>query len=396
LVIYVVDYTGCNVVSSYNRSVNISSSDSEVLSVPKKAKLKNGSKEIGCTIGMKEGTAKIKISGSYLESNSFRITAENNAAKLASVKAVDLNDKSRFSETNLQMVGKTYASRRARVYAYKDEESREWEDGEPVWTGRMKDKDKGIDKIDVSVRGTYVQTASAGGISKSVTLEIVDGKEYEIKAGASFKKLQDILNSASSKLGGKKDTIKSNIHAGCKWYKVDQKSSPLCKNTYEFSGGGDISFDKKIYPPCLSFNFPFVKVGGFVEPNITLDVAGVKIIKDGSSNPTRFTTVEGGATLSGSLSAGIGAEIEDPLEILSLEADLKGTVGASGSFSVSAPGPILKGDYEIGTLKASGMVKIAYRDNTFIDEEITKTFGDERGLIYGQGIVDFSDYFKDE
>jgi len=293
------------------------------------------------------------------------------------------------------MVGKSYASRQAKVYAYKDSKESKWDEYEPVWSGLK--SDKGIDKISVSVRKTGTQTASAGGVSKSVTIEIIGDEERSVTVGTSaFGKLQDILNSAASKLGGGSDNIKADIHGGCKWHKVDQTKSPLCQNTYEFSAGGGLSFDKKIYPPCLSLNLLFVKVGGFIEPNISLNVTGLNIVKDGRYNPARFNKVEGGATLSGSLSAGIGVKIEDPLKVVLLEADLKGTVGASGSFNVSAPGPMLEGDYKIGTLKVSGMVKLLYIDaeEPFIKKKITKDFGDRDGLVHGNKTIDLSGYFN--
>jgi PKD repeat protein len=400
LVIYVVDYTGRDVITSYNRSVKVSSSDSEILSVPDKVKLKSGAEEIECTIGMKEGTAKIKVSGSYLEGNSFKITAENNAAKLASVKAVDLKDRSRFSESKLQMVGKTYASRNARVYAYKDEESRKWQEGEPIWTGIK--NDNGVDKIDVSVRKTNKQTASAGGISKSVILEIVDNKEYEVNIGLVVGEFKSILDKMASTMCGDSTAIKADVKGGCKWYKVDQRKSPLCQNTYELSGSGGIGYSQKFYVPSLSFDLKFLKIGVFLEPDISLRVTGLSIVKDGSLPPemrgaSRFTKKNGKATLSGKLSAGTGAEVRLSPKVLTATATLEGAVGATGSLEVNSGDPTkIIGSYEIGILEVSGNVFILYKNKETFSKTITKIIGDENGFMNGDKTIDLSNYFNKE
>ena len=391
LTIYVVDYRNY-VVNSYNKKINLSSSNKKALSVPKTTKAKKGAATARGKAGKEPDIVIVTGSGSYLRGDSCQVTVEG--AKLSYIEAVDNNDSSRHSQTELQMVSKK-SSRSATITAYKDNPELDWAEGEPIWTGIV--SKKGVDSVSVSTNKTGTETAEAGKVSKTVTIKIVSDKEHEVTIGPStFGKFQDIFNKVASKIGGDKDKIHTSIDGSCKWYKVDQTESPLCQNTYEFSAGGSLGYGQKVYIPALSINFKFVKIGVFVEPDISLTLTAINIIKDGSLSPrikgVRRYTASGGATLSGSVAGGLGGVVYDPLKIISVEADLKAKVGANGSFAVSSKHPTtLKGSYTIGKVTLSGMVYIEYRDRRVLEKEVSTTPWEGMGDSVA---IDLSGYFN--
>jgi hypothetical protein len=311
-------------------------------------------------------------------------------AKLSYIEAVDANDGSRRSRGTLQMVSVNLAQRReARISAYKEDPKLDWAPDEPAWWGLI--SDKGVEFVDFKGTSGGKEHAQAGQVTKSAAIEIINGLHHKISFGTGpFKKLQDIFVTVAQKLKGDKDKVSANISGSWEWYKVDQVRSDSAQTTYEFSAGNGISYSQKFYIPSLSVSFPFVKIGVFAEPDLSITITGIEIVRDGTKNPVAFTEVGGGASLGGSISGGAGAEF-DVKKVITVKADLKGTVGASGSFDVRAPPAVLTGSYNIGELTVSGRVIVSYRNGKWIDKKVTRVVWSG---ISGEKTIDLSGYFS--
>lgn len=316
-------------------------------------------------------------------------------ARLSYIEAVDLKDPTRRSQETLQMVSvNLLESRSAVITAFKDIPELKWALNEPEWAGLV--SATGVESVTFTDTQGGMERAKAGNVTKFVNIEIIDGKINEVTIGeGAFKLLKDILEKVAQGLKGRKDVIIPDISGSWKWYKVDQTRSPLVQTTYEFSAGGSFRYSDKFYIPSLSISFPFVKVGVFAEPDVSFDVTGIEIVRDGTKNPVEFTQVSGGAALRGSISEGAGAEVDEK-KVLKVKGvvDLKGSVGASGDLEVSMPGPKLSGDYNIGELSLSGTVEVFYKDGKILSKKVTKIVWES---IKDQPIsVDFSGFFTKE
>jgi len=202
------------------------------------------------------------------------------------------------------------------------------------------------------------------------------------------------LDKVAKALKGKTADIEVKPLSGTfKWYKVDQTQSPLCQNTLELivSPGGFAYNPDKFYIPGASWNVKWVKFGVFVEPNVSLDLNAIHVVRDGSKNPMKWGPVSGGATLSGDISGGFGLTAFDPKKVITIDADVRGTAAASGGFELELPGPTFSGEYTFGQLTVSGQITIEYRTRPVFTKKVSKEVWEG---ITDEAEIDFSKLFN--
>lgn len=265
-----------------------------------------------------------------------RLTVEHQAAgyaRLFHLQAVDAHDPTRKAIHRLQMLSEQRQPRTAIMRAHKDSPALPWAPGEPRWLRPV--RGSGVSEVTHASSRSWRQHARAGGQRRSVTVEIIPQAIQEIPIhGDTFKAFEDILEkvvAALKKLGAADVEVEVIPFSGSlQWYRVDQTGSPWVETTHRLSAtAGGFSLSKRIPVPKLSINLRKVRIGVFVEPDLSLTVAAIEITRDGARNPIHYTG-SGGAGLAGSISTGVEVWF-DPRWVVAVRTNLAGAAGAGGT-----------------------------------------------------------------
>ncbi|MFH1074066.1 MAG: hypothetical protein V1752_03160, partial [Candidatus Firestonebacteria bacterium] len=255
--------------------------------------------------------------------------------------AYDYNTPERNSETEIQMVAKPSESRMAGFlagYNSKWSEYGGWNKDEPVWSG-LYEKNIGGDSSGLAVTSNSgTETATAGGISKTVNVKIVPYYKniLDTTIGQTLLKIDTLAGSVSAVLGGG-SSGQSTIAVKGEEESVDNYDSPTVGNSYTLTVSGNTSKYQapNVVVPGLGFSSPFVTYGVTVSGDAKGSLSGFVKWDPSKESPA-----------SGQISIGVSGKVD-------LQVGISVTVGefvsASGQLVATIPISVSSGVYADGT-----------------------------------------------
>lgn len=108
-------------------------------------------------------------------------------------------------------------------------------------------------------------------------------------------------------------------------------------------------------------------------------------MKDGRRNPVAWT-FSGGPTLNGSIGGGLGLYVGQS-NVIRIDADIRGSVGAQGSGRLQGPPAAASFSYAIGQLTVGGQLKVYVLGQPILTYWVSKVICNG---VTGQYTVDLS------
>lgn len=315
---------------------------------------------IPVTSGMtiKAVASKAGLSDSNVASAAYRCTEP----AISSLKVVDGNATSRFSATKLQMVLSSGMTRTAKATA----------NASGTWTANGKQIGTGTSVSYSASLGTTAMACTNTTSSALAAVEIVAEARKTTEVGfKNAKVLADVLSRINSAFGLSEDTIQWSVKGSYTSWNVDKRSTPQYGTSKKLTvSGGAALKSPRVFIPGYSVTLPFVRAGAFVEPSLSLMMA-FSAEKNASTAPETWV-FSGGPKLSGAIAGGLGAFVGER-NVVRIDADVRGSVGASGTAKLQGPPVRINLAYAIGQLRVGGQVKIYVLGKPRITQSVSQT-----------------------
>jgi hypothetical protein len=212
-------------------------------------------------------------------------------------------------------------------------------------------------------------------------VEVISGAATEVQIGMNptITSLAKVLTTLNRTFGQDDGAFKWNVRGKYRKYYVDQTGGPNAQLSREFVFSGGVGMDYRVFVPGWSVTIPYCRAGVFVNPQLSLALE-MSATGDGRKNPVQWT-FSGGPRLSGSVGGGLGLYVGER-NVIRIDADIRGSVGAQGSGSLQGPPLAARFSYTIGKLTAGGQLKVLVLGQPLLTYSVTRTIWDGKSDEY--------------